>query len=226
MNTAAVSRSRVSVRDMAVWALICALAYISVALIRVPVVSFLKYEPKDAVLMIGGFIYGPLAAAVMSIVVSAVEMVTVSDTGWIGALMNVLSTCAFVCVASAFYRRKRTMRGALLGLAVGTVAMAAIMLLWNALITPLYMGVPRQAVMEMLLPVFLPFNLIKAVMNSALTLLLYKHVVTALRKARLVPAPQQGTSGRSVRGTVAVSLAAVVLLATAILVILAFQGVI
>ena len=65
--------------------------------------------------------------------------------------------------------------------------MTGVMLLWNYLITPLYMNVPRDVVVAMLPTAFLPFNLVKALMNGALTMLLYKPVVTALRKARLVP---------------------------------------
>jgi riboflavin transporter FmnP len=59
------------------------------------------------------------------------------------------------------------------------------MILWNYLITPMYMGVPREAVVEMLVPVFLPFNLIKGGANAALTLLLYKPVIYALKRMKL-----------------------------------------
>ena len=49
------------------------------------------------------------------------------------------------------------------------------------------MGYPRDAVADMLLPVFLPFNLLKGGLNAAFTMMLYKPVVSALRAARLVP---------------------------------------
>lgn len=68
--------------------------------------------------------------------------------------------------------------------------MTIIMLLWNYLITPIYMGYPREAVAELLLPAFLPFNLLKGGLNTALTLLIYKPIVQALRKANLVEVPQ------------------------------------
>ncbi len=51
------------------------------------------------------------------------------------------------------------------------------------LITPIYMGYPREAVAELLLPVFLPFNLFKDGLNAASTFLLYKPVVSALMKS-------------------------------------------
>ncbi|GFH90968.1 hypothetical protein IMSAGC002_02220 [Lachnospiraceae bacterium] len=61
------------------------------------------------------------------------------------------------------------------------------MMLWNYLIAPIYMGYPREAIAALLLPAFLPFNLIKGGLNTAITLLLYKPVVVALRRANLIP---------------------------------------
>ena len=175
-------------------ALLCAMAYISVALVRIPVVSFLKYEPKDVLLVIGGFLYGPITGGAMAVIVSLIELVTVSDTGPIGCAMNILSSCLFVCTASALYYRRRTLRAAILGLVLGSLATTAGMLLWNYLITPLYMGLPRQAIAEMLLPVFLPFNLFKTVLNSTLTVMLYKSVTKALRASRLLPPAETTTT--------------------------------
>ena len=64
--------------------------------------------------------------------------------------------------------------------------MVLIMLLWNYLITPVYMGYPREAVAELLIPVFLPFNLMKGGLNAAFAMILYKPVVTAFRYAHLL----------------------------------------
>ena len=52
-------------------AMLCALAYVAVAVFRIPVVLFLKYDPKDVIIAIGGFIYGPLPAFVISLVEEA-----------------------------------------------------------------------------------------------------------------------------------------------------------
>ena len=74
----------------------------------------------------------------------------------------------------------------------------------------------------MLLPVFLPFNLIKSVLNSAFTLVLYKPVVTALRKARLVPEREETSSGdRFDAGFLLFSFA---LLATFVVLVLVLAG--
>ena len=179
-----------NVKKMVTLALLSALAYVVMVLIKFPLfpaAPFLKYEPKDIIITIGGFMFGPLAAFLMSLVVSLVEMVTVSDTGVIGAVMNLISTCAFACTASFIYRKVRHWKGALIGLVAGTVVMIVVMLLWNYFLTPIYMGYPREAVAAMLPTIFLPFNAIKGGINALVTLLIYQPVVLALRKAQLAP---------------------------------------
>lgn len=208
------------IKKLVLIAMLAAIAYIMVFVIRIPVVLFLKYEPKDVIITIGGFIMGPTAAFVISLIVSLIEMVTISETGPIGALMNLLSTCAFACSAAFVYKKKHTIGGAIAGLGVGTVVMVAVMLLWNWLITPFYQGAPREAVETMLLPIFLPFNLLKAGLNSAFILGLYKPLVTALRKTRLIDGKEKKSTG-SKWGVYAL---AVGLLATCIMLLLVFMG--
>ena len=212
---------RERLKRLCVMGMLCALAYVAVALIRVPVVAFLKYEPKDVFLVIGAFLYGPLPGLAMTAAVSLVEMVTVSDTGLIGLVMNILSSGLFVVTASAVYQRRRTLPRAVIGLVAGAVAMTAGMLLWNYLITPLYMAVDRAAVAGMLLTVFLPFNLLKAGLNAALAVILYKSVAAALRAARLLPPAD--THPRSRRDLI--RLAALFLLITLIVLLLIWKGI-
>ena len=116
------------------------------------------------------------------------------------------------------------MTGAVLGLASGVVALTVIMLLWNYFLTPIYQGMPREAVAAMLVPIILPFNLVKGGMNMAATLLLYKPVVTALRRSGLVaPSTSAQPSRRSSAGFLLFSL---VLLATFVLLALVLWGII
>ena len=213
------------IKQMVVMALLAALAYVVMAFIRIPVISFLKYEPKDVIITIGGFIYGPPASVGISLIVTLVEMGTVSETGWIGAVMNFVSTCAFVLPATIIYKKIHNLKGAIIGLISGVVTMIIVMLLWNYILTPLYMGYPREAVAKMLPTVFLPFNALKGGLNAALTMLLYKPVITALRAARLVPKPEEQRKG-SIGTTVLVVGLSLALAATLVLVILALQGVI
>ena len=208
------------VKKLVLIAMLAAIAYIMVFVIRIPVVLFLKYEPKDVIITIGGFILGPAASFIISLLVSLIEMVTISETGPIGALMNLLSTCSFACTAAFVYKKKHTIGGAIAGLGIGSVVMVAVMLLWNWLITPFYQGAPREAVEAMLLPVFLPFNLLKAGLNSAFILGLYKPLVTALRKTRLIDSKEK----KSLGSKWGVYVLAAGLLVTCIMLLLVFMG--
>ena len=188
-----VSMKNQNTKKLTVLAMLAALSYVVLCFLRFPVVLFLKYEPKDVIITIGGFLYGPLAAFAVSVVVSFLEMLTISDTGWIGMVMNILSTCSFACTASYFYKKRHTLSGAVTGLLTGIVLMVALMLGWNYLLTPLYMGQSRADVAAMLVPVFLPFNLIKGGLNGAITALLYRPLVRGLRRTGLFPESNRAT---------------------------------
>lgn len=173
-------------KKLSTTAMLCTLAYIAAAFGRIPIVLFLKYDPKDVIIVIGGFLFGPLTSLAITVIVSVVQMFTTSTTGILGCLMNIISSCSFACTASLVYRKKHTLSGAMLGLFCGLSCQVLIMMLWNYLIAPIYMGYSREAVADLLLPAFLPFNLIKGGLNAALTMLLYKPVVTALRRSDLI----------------------------------------
>ena len=211
------------IKKLVLMAVLAAAAFVMVALVRIPAVLFLKYEPKDVIITIGGFLLGPMASLIISAVVSLIEMVTISETGPIGALMNLLSTCSFACTAAIIYKKKHTIWGAVWGLLAGSVVMIGVMLLWNWLITPLYMaGTSRADVAAMLVPVFLPFNALKAGLNSALILGLYKPLTVALRKTRLLP--ERPASGKKAKPGIYIFAAA--LLVTCIMLLLVMNGVI
>lgn len=210
-------------RRLTAMAMLTALSYITVVLIRIPVVLFLNYEPKDVFLTIGGFLFGPVAGICMSVAVALVEMVTISSTGPIGMLMNCVSSCLFVGVASVIYYRKKTLARALVGLIAGALVTTAGMLLWNYLITPLYMNIPREAIADMLLPVFLPFNLLKGGLNAAFTMLLYKSAAAVLRATHLLPKTNTPVIPRK---RLAVTLCALAAVVTLVLVLLVWRGII
>ena len=203
-------------------AMLCAIAYVMVVIGRIPVVLFLKYDPKDIIITLGGLIWGPMTSFIVSVVVSLIEMVTISENGVLGCIMNIISTCSFACTASVIYKKKRTLSGAVIGLVTGSLMMVLVMLLWNYLITPIYMGYPREAVAKLLVPAFLPFNLLKAGLNAGFTFLLYKPVTTALRKAGYIFESQNMQS----RKPIGLWLFSGAIVITCILLILSFNGII
>lgn len=163
-------------------AMLSAIAFVAVVVGRFPVVLFLKYDPKDIIITLGGLIWGPLTSFIVSVIVSMIEMVTISENGILGCIMNIVSSCSFACTAAVIYKKNRTLKGAVIGLLAGSLAMVLVMMLWNYLIAPIYMGYPREAVAKLLIPAFLPFNLLKAGLNAGFTFLLYKLITTALRR--------------------------------------------
>ena len=218
------ARTKMNTKTVVSLAMLTGIAYVVMLVSKLmPGVMFLDFDFKDVVICIGGFTFGPLAAALISTAVALIEMVTISHTGLWGFLMNVLATCAFCCTASVVYQKLHTKKGAVIGLFGGIAALVVIMLLWNWLITPIYMGLPRADVVAMLPTLFLPFNLAKGGMNMAATLLLYKPVVTALRKSGLVPPSQSAESKKLNLGFLLFSLA---LLATFVTFALVLAGVI
>ncbi len=217
------TKSTQNIKNLASMAMLTALAVAADIFLRIGGIGgFLTYEPKDVVLTIGAFLFGPVAGLIMSLVVCLVEMITVSSTGPIGLLMNFLSSAVFVGVASVIYYRKKTMSRAVAGLIAAVLSMTAVMLLWNYIVTPMYMGVPREQVVGMLLPLLLPFNLIKAALNAALVLLLYKGAATALRKSGLVPKRDSYQSDNKRLNTVLVVVISAVAAVTLLLVLLIF----
>lgn len=219
-------RAKMDTRTMVSIAMLTGIAYIVMLLSKnMPsVYGFLDFDFKDVIICIGGFTFGPFAAAIISILVAFIEMITISTTGIIGFIMNALATCAFCCTASFIYKKLHTKKGAVLGLGLGVVCLVVVMLLWNYLITPLYMtGYTRADIAALLPTLFLPFNLAKGGMNMAATLLLYAPVVTAMRKAGVVPPSQSSQEKKINAGFVLFSLA---LLATFVLFALVLAGVI
>ena len=156
----------------------------------VPAAPFLKFEPKDIVIVIGGFLYGPLMVIPMALVVGLLEM-PFSATWLYGLIMNVASTCAFACTAAFVYKMRRTIGGAAIGLTAGVIITTGVMIPLNYLITPFFMGVPRHVVVAILVMGIGLFNFVKYALIAAITMQLYIPLKAALTKAKLLPGPEE-----------------------------------
>ena len=202
-------------KKLTTMALLCALSYIAVFVSRFlpPLFAafpFLKYDPKDAIIVIGGFLYGPMAAFLISFVTSLLEMMTVSGTHIIGCFMNIASTCAFASTASVIYTKFRSLKGGSFGLALGSICAVSAMLVLNYFLTPIYTGMPREVVASLLVPAILPFNVIKCILNSALVMLIYKPFVKILRRSGM--AETRESSVRRANISVIITAAALILI--------------
>lgn len=216
----AVRKKTVTITLAAIFSALAFLSSLIFHLPLIPAVSFLKYDPMDAILTIEALVLGPIPAALSTLVVTVIR-IPFGSSGLIGALMNFLSSMSFVMPAGIIYKYRRSLQGALIGLGCSVVSETVIMLLWNYLISPLYMGVSREAIVGLMLPGFLPFNLIKAAVNAALTFLLYKPMMTGLRKAGVLPKSDSKPHGGIL--PIIINVLCVILLAAGIICLFVFK---
>ena len=177
--------NKIKLQKISVTALFCALAFLMTFLFRFKV-SFLTFDFKDAIISVLSLLYGPLYGVVCAGVVSVLELLSVSDTGMYGLIMNFISSATFALACGSVYKFKRDFTGAILSAAVSVISVTGVMMLANIFITPYYMGVTANDVIALIPTLLLPFNLCKSLINAASFLIIYKPVTTALKKSGLV----------------------------------------
>ena len=175
----------INTRKLTTMGILAGLSVASVFLIRFPIfpnAPFLEYDPADIPILIVTFAYGPLAGLIVTAVASIIQGFTVSaHSGLYGVLMHIISTGSFALTAGIIYRVRYNRLGAGIALFCGVLVSAGVMAVANMIITPLFMGVPVEVVKTMLLPVIIPFNLIKAGINGIVTFWLYKPISNLIK---------------------------------------------
>ena len=170
-----------STKRIAITALFCAVAAICTVFVEFPILPaapWLKYDPSGVVALIAGLAFGPATGVVVSIVSYLPHLVTASSF-W-GMLMAIIATLSLVLPASLVYQRNTTFKGALMGLAVGAVVCLVCTIVANIIVTPIYAHMTTQEVIDLIVPVLLPFNAIKIAINCVVCALIYKPVAKAL----------------------------------------------
>ena len=161
----------------------------------VKVQGFLSLDLKDAVIAIAAFIYGPISGVIIALIAALIECFTFSTTEWYGLIMNFASSAVFTLVAALIYKKFRSVNGVIIAFTAAIISTTGVMLLLNTFVTPIYlvtmMGIPTkeiavQTVVDMLPTVLLPFNFAKSLLNASLAIMLYKPILTALSKAKIV----------------------------------------
>ena len=208
--------TKTNLKKISVTAMLCALAYICMFVFKFKV-GFLTFDLKDAVLTVIAFLYGPIYGVISSVLVALLELVSVSDTGIYGFIMNALSSAVFTFICGVFYKYRRTLMGAVFGSISAVFGMTAVMMVANIFITPFYMGVARDQVAAMIPTLLLPFNLIKGVVNAAITMLIYKPITSALKKVGLSAPSNKKTD---IEKFIFLAICATTLLVVAVLIIL------
>ena len=178
-----------NVKKITVTALFCALAFLMTFIFRFKV-GFLTFDMKDAILSVISLLYGPIYGIASAGVVAVLELLSVSDTGFYGLIMNFLSSATFALACGSVYKYKRSFSGAIIAVSVSVVSVTAVMMVANIFITPYYMGVGTADVLALIPTMLLPFNLCKAIINATSLLIIYKPITNALKKTKLVPSSQ------------------------------------
>ena len=178
--------------------------------IEIPVVAFYKLDLSTLPAILAGFAMGPLEGVLVILVKDLVHLLGTSTSG-VGELADFLMSCAFVVPASLIYRSAKTRRSALRGMAGGSVLMTITGVLVNYFILiPAYqvlMNLPLEVIigmgaavlpfidntLKLVLCITGPFNILKAVVLSFVTYLLYKRVSPMLHQ-------KGGRAGGEVKG--------------------------
>lgn len=129
-----------------------------------PAAPWLMYDPSGIVCLIAALAFGPKLGASVAII-SWLPRVFLDP---FGAPMGMLSTCLFVVPAALVYLKgKRTRRASLAGMALGAALSIVLSCAMNLLVTPLYTAINIEQVAGMILPILLPFNALKMLINIA-----------------------------------------------------------
>lgn len=173
-------------RKLTTMAVLAALSIVLVAIIHFPIfpaAPYLEYDPADIPILICGFAFGPLAGIAVTVVAAVIQGLTVSaQSGLYGIIMHIIATGTYVTVTSLIYKNNKNRKIAAVALIVGTLAMAGIMAAANMVVTPAFTGMPAAAIKDLLIPVIIPFNLLKAGINGLITFVIYKSVSKLIHK--------------------------------------------
>ena len=168
--------NRWDTRQLVTMSLLCAISVLLsfIELPLLPAAPFLKFDASIMPAMVCGFAYGPAAGLACGVLGAIIHGIIMADY-W-GALMNVLVIIGYVLPAALIYRKMHTMKGAVAGLVAGIACSIIMAIVGNLLVTPIYLNTPVEVVIGMIVPILIPFNIIKAVINSVLTLIVYKSI--------------------------------------------------
>lgn len=161
---------------------------------------FLKFDVSDVPALIGSFSLGPMAGVIVQLVKNLLKILLAgTNTAVVGEIANFIVGSVFAYVAGLIYYREKTFKNAVIGLVVGTIAMTVAISIANYYIMiPFYAkayGMPLDKIItisgainkyvvdlkSLIIFAVIPFNLLKGVVVSLITILLYKRVSPILK---------------------------------------------
>ncbi len=147
------------------------------SMIGLKVGGFLEIEISDLPALIMALAFGP-GAGVLTEFIKNLLHCSMTSTGFVGELANFVMNGTLCFVAGMVYKHHKTRKGAVIAMLCGTVAMVIAGILANLFIMlPLYMPTASFAVkMNLVLFTILPFNLVRGLVLSLITFLIYKKI--------------------------------------------------
>lgn len=144
--------------------------------------GFLEIEVSDLPALIISFAYGPVAGILVEFFKNLLHCFFTS-TGFVGEFANFVINGTFVGVAGLVYKFIKSFRGAILSLIIATITLVIAGIFANLYIMlPLYMpNAPLSAKMNLVLATILPFNAVRGVALSVITMLIYKKISPILK---------------------------------------------
>lgn len=192
-------------RYLAVCAMCAALSGL-LMLLEIPLFfapGFYKIDLSELPVLFCGFYLGPVAGVICELLKVMIKLLLKgTETAFVGDFANFAVGCSMVLPAAVLYHCRRTKRGAVAALAVGTLCMTVFGSLFNAVyLLPKFaqlFGMPLDAIVAMgsavnpaitsvstlVLFAVVPLNLLKGIVVGALTFALYKRVERVLFSGR------------------------------------------
>lgn len=159
--------------------------------------TFMKMDFSDSVLIIGGFLTGPVYSLIMIFIKWIVKLIiTSTSTAYAGELSGLILNISFILPMSYFYSKNKTKKTAIILMIIFSITTSLIAIFTNVyMIFPLY-GLSGNAIVgpfkvlfpfvdsvwQVMLISILPFNLMKIAINSIIALILYKKVSTFVHR--------------------------------------------
>ena len=199
-RVSAVSSKRTSTRTLVKISLLSAISFV-LMFVEMPIPglfpSFLKIDISDIPALVAGLAMGPIAGFAVEGVKNFLHFITATSTGGVGELANLVVGGAFVVTSSTVYAYKKNLRGIVTGFILATIVMALVGSIMNYFVMlPFYgkfMGMeaiigmgkavnPRvNDLLSFVLWFIAPFNIIKGILISIVTIPLYKKLEKFLK---------------------------------------------
>ncbi|EOU1755695.1 ECF transporter S component [Clostridium perfringens] len=161
----------------------------------IPIFPWLKIDLSDVPALMGAFAFGPLAGVIIELMKNLLILIVKgTGTGFVGELANFLVGVALVWPAALVYKKNKTKKTAILGMALGILCIEVVGILANVyLLLPAYgMSMSKAELMQYVTVGLIPFNGIKSILVCGITYALYKKVSVSIFKVEpMLDKPKQ-----------------------------------